>query len=195
MIDLSKYEKVYEWESVYGLKMGKQIMGSTVVYLMKIGNDCYIDDTFKLNALIRKHIRDLDNGIHPNKKMQEAYNKHEVVDVYILAQVGLFEHPEKIKQQFIDRFSPSLNMDEFKLKYSKDFWFTDEDDSVEVKVKIPYIFIKKLNELSNIQDIPLEKYIQASALAIFSSYCYRNVNSLTPEGIAVLDNCLCNSRM
>lgn len=195
MIDFSKYEKVFEWEHVYGLKMGRQIMCSTVVYLMKIGNDCYIDDTFKLNALIRKHVRDLENGIHSNTKMQEAYNKYKVCDVYILAHVGLFEHPEKIKQQFIDRFSPSLNVDEFKLKYSKDSWCKDEDDSIEVKIKIPYKYIKSLNEMTKEQDISLEKYVQASALAIFNSYSYRDANYLMPEGVAVLDNCLSSSRI
>lgn len=190
MVDLSKYEKVYEWDQVYGLMMGRRVITSTLVYLMKIGNEHYIDVSFRFTALIRKHIRDLDHGVHPNAKMQEAYNRYKVCEVYILAQVGVFEHPAKIKQQFVDRFSPSLNVDEFELKYSKDFWCKDEDDSVEVKIKMPYKYIKRLKDATKGQGILLEKYIQASAIAVFDTYRYSDSNKLTKEGITILDNSL-----
>lgn len=192
MIDLSKYEKVYEWDQVYGFTMSRRCIASTVVYLLKIGEDFYIDDTYELSELMRKHIRDLVNKTHPNERMQEAYNKCRVCEVYILAQVGLFEHPVKMKQQFIDRFSPSLNLEGLELKPSANLWLKDKDDSVEVKIKLPYDEFKRMKELTEGHDILLEKFIQASAVAVLNGYSYRNNDLLMQEGIAIVDNSLCS---
>lgn len=192
MIDLSKYEKVFEWDQVYGFTMSRRPIFSTVVYLLKIGEDFFIDDTFALSELTRKHIRDLVNKIHPNGKMQEAYNRCKVCEGYILAQVGLFEHPVKIKQQFIDRFSPSLNLDRTELGPSVNLWCEDKEDSVEVKIKLPYEETKRMKELAEGHGISLEKYIQASAVAVLNGYSYRNTDLLMQEGIAIVDNSMCS---
>ena len=192
MIDLSKYEKMFEWDQVYGMTMIRRSIPSTVVYLLKIGEDFFIDDTFEFSELMKKHIRDLVNKIHPNGKMQDAYNKCKICEGYILAQVGLFEHPVKIKQQFIDRFSPSLNMEGVELKPSVNLWCKDKEDSVEVKIKLPYEEVKRMKELAEGHGISLEKYIQASAVAVLNGYSYRTTDFLMQEGIAIVDNSMCS---
>lgn len=189
MIDFSKFEKVYEWDGEYGCMLDKNITHSTFVYLIRIGEDFYIDETSDFTTVVTKHLQDLMKHVHPNKGMQDVFQKYQKCEFYIIEQVGMFERPKNRKEFYITSLSPTLNKDECNFSFNPNLW-RNTDDCEEFKVSIPTFYLRNLKSIAKGQGVPIERFIEAATVFACTDFRYRNSYLLMKEGVAALDTSL-----
>lgn len=91
MIDFSKYEKVSEFTFEHGCVFYKAYYTCPVIFMMKIGEELYVNATMIPHETINDHEQLLWSGKHYNKKMVKAFKKEKTVETYILEQIDAFD--------------------------------------------------------------------------------------------------------
>lgn len=190
MIDLSKFQKLYSYHKHYGWLFSTKTSPATIIYLVKIGEDIYIDSSIQICTTVWKYARDLDKGIHANALMQEAFNKHLCCDFYLIEQVGFFELPCQRTQYYVNKYQPTLNAGRAKDCMNPDYWVKVPDDGVEVTIKLPWYYTDVFSHFEKQCGIPKERFVEAAVKYFYRYHTYRDSDDLTNFGVILIDDIL-----
>ena len=87
------------------------------VYILKspVSDKCYVGSSINCCKRFGEHFASLKRGKHKNNILQKAYNKHGILEPYIVWEITekvYKKHPWKLREQeedFIDDFNSSYN--------------------------------------------------------------------------------------
>lgn len=147
MVDLKQFEKVYEWDEFRSTFM-RVVNDGDLVYAIVVGDDMYIDGTRDLNLVTSYHLKMLLVKAHPNKLMQEAFDREKMLSVYILEHMNAFDRYERFVSRCVEKYNPSLNKCGKNVTVDRSKW-KNVDSSFSLQVS----FDEKIeNQLKKIQD-------------------------------------------
>lgn len=191
-LDLSKYRKVSEYTKEHGVVFGRKFYDAPVVYLIKIGEQFYIDSTFSPSSTIRTHEYLLKKGIHPNQKMNEAFKKERTVETYILEQVDAFAIMDRRVAFYVNELKPDFNEGiDCCFPYDETIFYESDGEEV-VNVTLDQETMKRIKEIEAEQKIPIDKIILASVRKMISGYRTMNSSTLSRYGVEIIQSFLSN---
>lgn len=190
MVDLSKYEKVFSWNDYQGKVLSISVMVGPVCYIIKIGGSLYIGETTRLSALASHHLMLLKTDKHPNKAMQDVFNKVGEFDVYILEQLPLHSCiPKKIKQRYIEQLGPDLNKDDKGFLVERDLCSRPKGGE-KVSFYLEAGIKSCIDKLCKKHDITVDEMVYSAVVSFIYNYKYINEYGLNQEGIAYVAKAL-----
>lgn len=140
MIDLSKFEKVYEWDDSYGISFKRRILSGPVVYLIKIGDGMYINASPNLSTTYEVYLSLLRKGRHPNSKMSEYFSKYKKFEVYVLETVNVLDLDVDSVREYISKYNPIFNDTDAAVEIDKSVWDKECDfETIEAKIRKHYL--------------------------------------------------------
>lgn len=84
------------------------------VYIISYNNKNYVGSSSNLKKRIREHFSCLKKNTHPNKRLQNAYNKYgEIYFSYKIVATCPSEYLIKLEQWFIDNTKNTVNLNPF----------------------------------------------------------------------------------
>lgn len=182
MVDLSKHPKIYEWDDTFGQMADITIINDVSVFALKIGESLYVEESGHTKACIKKHLEDMRLGIHVNAKINEAYRQVKSCQVYLLHSIGAFDHPVRLKEEYIRTLKADLNDKRYELVVHPELWNTDDDF-----YKRQNLIAEKLKLIEKEQHIPTTRLTQAAIEFFFWYFSYRDSGLLMNDGIAFVD--------
>lgn len=191
-LDLSKYRKVSVFTKEHGVVFGWTFYDVPAVYLIKIGEQFYIDSTFSPNSTICTHEYLLKKGIHPIQKMNEAFMKERTVETYILEQVDAFAIMDRRVAFYINELKPDFNEGQDCCFPYDETKFHKSDGEDVMNVTLDQRIMKRIKEIESEQKIPVDKIILASVRKMVYDYRTTNSSTLSRYGVEIVQSFLSN---
>lgn len=187
MIDLSKYEKVYEWNSFHGVVFRRWFSYTPVVFLIKIGDGYFIDCTSNLVDVYEVHLNLLRQKKHPNPKMSEHFSAYRNFEVYILEQIDMFANAVTCLNRYLSRYKPNLNDLEHKIEIDKSAW-NGTNRKQMIGIRFEDWILKALQETSETHGLTIEDLVNVSVAHFLNRYTSRYNWKLNQAGITLMNS-------
>lgn len=189
MIDFSKYEKVSEFTFEHGCVFYKAYYTCPVIFMMKIGEELYVNATMIPHETINDHEQLLWSGKHYNKKMVEAFKKEKTVETYILEQIDAFDILQRRLDFYLNEFQPSFNVDECKTLIRPEEWKGSQGGAI-YNIAFDQKTVSNLKTIEEQQNIPIDKLVLAATRKLINDYHNIDTPKLSDFGLQAVQSYL-----
>lgn len=161
MTDLSKYEKVYEWNHFNGVIFRRWFSHAPVVFLIKIGDGFFIDSTSDLVDVYEVHLNLLRQKKHPNPKMSDYFSAFGSFEVFVLEQTNMFANVITRLNSYLSQIQPNMNDLDCKIGIDKSTW-NDPNRKQMIGVRFEEWILRALQEASDAHGLTIEDLVNVA---------------------------------